>query len=99
MAISLAKTVQGTAYTFYITTDLAAVLSGLVVVRESVYQSTGHKTDGFVPIIARTEVITDSTTTASINTSYNNGDYTGAIATAEAYLVASVAWYSGGSVV
>ena len=99
MAISLAKTLQGTAYTLYMTTDILATFQGLVVTKESVYQSSGHRSDGFLPIISKVNVITDITATASINNSYNSGDISAAIATAEAYLINNVAWYSGGSAV
>ena len=61
-----------------------------------VYESQGHYTDGFVPMIGRMENITHVPTIASFSGSYAS---TVGLAAAEAWLVANVAWYSGGVVV
>ena len=96
MAIAITKTLQTVEYGLYCKSNVVFLMTGLVVLNIDVYQSSGHYTDGFVPIIKRTENITDSATVTSFASSYAS---TVGIAAAEAWLVANEAWYSGGSVV
>lgn len=97
MAISIEKTLQTIAYTFYVKTNVVVFLPSVIVLEERVYQSSGHYTDGFVPMIVRRETITDATVIAAFNTSYWSAEAT-AILAAETYLLTQ-AWYTGGSIV
>src|SRR5260221_14440353 len=95
MAIALAKTLQSVAYTLYITTEILYV-GGVIATKQLVYQSSGHHSDGFVPMVVRYEVVSDATMLSSFNSA---SDYAVAVGLVEAYLVANVSYYSGGSLV
>lgn len=95
MSIAVTKTLQTVEYDLYVRSNVVFLTVGLVVVNIDVYESEGHHTDGFVPMIKRTEVITDAGTVASFDDSYAS---TVGITAAETWLVANVAWYSGGVV-
>lgn len=97
MAIQLAKTLQTIAYTFYIKCNVAAFQPLVVVLEEKAYQSAGHYTDGFVPMIVRREIITDATVVADFNASYWSDEATSILAV-ETFLLTQ-AWYTGGSIV
>jgi hypothetical protein len=62
------------------------------------YQSTGHHTDNFVPLIQKRVVITDAGVMTSARTNYPFSMDT-IVDDVEAYLVASDAYFSGGTVV
>ena len=54
MAIAITKTLQTVEYGLYCKSNVVFLMTGLVVLNIDVYQSSGHYTDGFVPIIKRT---------------------------------------------
>lgn len=103
MAITLTKTLQGTAYTnlYTITTPLSGI-SGLSNVTSAVfnfktYQTSGHYTDMFSPLLVRDIVVTDTTVlTAYINAYVSNP--TTAIQGIEQYIVGQPGFFSGGVV-
>lgn len=97
MTIALGKTLQTVAYTFHIVSELAYSNAGMVISQEAVYQSSGHFTDGFVPMIRRQEVITDASVITTVEAN-KYSDYAVAINTIEDWLVANVAWYATGTV-
>ena len=97
MAIALTKTLQTVEYNLYGRTALVFHSTEVVVVKVSIYQSSGHYSDGFVPIITKNHNITDSTVVTAFGSYYSNSPV--AINAAEDWLVANDAWYSGGSVV
>lgn len=96
MAIELTKTLQTVEYGLYLKTGMRLLTATMVVVEMKGYQSQGHYTDGFLPIISKIENITDLTTVQAFAGSYAS---TVGLAAAEAWLIANVAWYSGGAVV
>lgn len=99
MAISLAKTLQTVSYTLYIVSSIKLISpSSHIQVSQNVYESSGHRTDSFLPIISKTVTITDSTAISAI-VALLGPNYPGAITLAEQYLVDNVAYYSGGTVV
>lgn len=96
MAIALEKTLQTVSYDLYIKSSVMFLSPTLLVLETRVYQSEGHYTDGFVPMILRQEVISASATISAFAGNYSSVP---GIAAAEAWFVANVAWYSGGVVV
>lgn len=96
MAIALTKTLQAVEYDFHIVSMVQWLSATLVVLQAEAYQSEGHYNDGFVPMIVRRETINHAPTAASFGGVYSSSV---GMATAEAWLIANVAWYSGGSVV
>lgn len=98
MPISLTKNVQQTNYTFYIETTFLYIDDKQVIAQALHYQSVNHFHDGFIPIIRRVEIVTDQIAVAVINAQYPT-DITAATNTLENHLIASVAWYTGGSIV
>lgn len=98
MAISLPKTLQTVAYTLYFTTTVLYVSATDVGVQCDGYQSTGHHTDGFLPMLQRRVVITDDYVmlSARLNYPYNIETLVGEV---EDYLVSDDAYFSGGTVV
>lgn len=98
MAISLAKTLQTVSYTLYITTELLFVDVTMVASKQLGYQSSGHHSDNFMPMLQRTEVVTDAAILSVVLPMYISNP-SGAIAAYETWLVGNVGYYSGGSVV
>jgi hypothetical protein len=97
MPITLTKTLQTVEYDLYMKTIIAAALPTFVVASLDIYESSGHCDDGFVAIIKKQQSITDSATVATVLVNrFTNQPV--AIAAIENYLVANVAWYSGGIV-
>ena len=99
MAIAITKTYSAVEYAdLYFKTSLVFSMADLVVLRLNGYKNATHYTDGFLPIIQKTENITDESATASFNSTYY-ANPASTIATIEAWLIANVAFYTGGSVV
>lgn len=96
MAITLAKTLQGKEYNFYIITQ-PLMATNVLVVELRFYESSGHYTDGFACLITKREVISNGTAVAAyINLAPVSMQ--AAIQAVETYLVQSVPYYSGGAV-
>jgi hypothetical protein len=99
MAITITKTLQTVLYTgLYFTTTVAYVSTTDIGVQCDGYQTTGHHTDMFLPIIQRRVVITDAAVMTSARLNYPFGMAT-LVGDVEAYLVVSDAFFTGGTVV
>jgi hypothetical protein len=98
MAITLPKTLQTVSYTLYFTTTVLYVSATDVGVNCDGYQSTGHHTDDFLPMLQKRVVITDAAVMASARMNYPFSMAT-LVSDVEAYLVASVVYFAGGTVV
>lgn len=99
MAIEITKTLVGTEYVdLCFKTSLIFSMTDLVVLDMKGYETAAHVTDNFLPILQRQEAVTDPAATASFNSVYYTNPST-AIAAIEAWLIANVAYYAGGSVV
>lgn len=99
MAITITKTLQTVLYTgLYFTTTVAYVSATDIGVTCDGYQTTGHHTDMFLPIIQRRVVITDATVMDSARLNYPFTMDT-LVDDVEDYLVASDAFFTGGTVV
>lgn len=98
MAIELVKTLQTVAYTLYIVSVIRVNLDGNVEISQSIYESSGHYSDGFLPIITKTVIISDSTALTAMFAILGS-NYNGAIMIAEEYLIDNDAYYATGSVV
>jgi len=98
MAITLPKTLQTVSYTLYFTTTVLYVSATDIGIQCDGYQSTGHHTDNFVPMLQKRVVITDADVMASARANYpfSIGTLVGDV---EAYLVADDAYFAGGTVV
>lgn len=98
MAITLPKTLQTVSYTLYFTTTVLYVSATDIGIQCDGYQSSGHHTDNFVPLIQKRVVITNAGVmdSARLNYPFSMATLVGDV---EAYLVASDAYFSGGTVV
>jgi hypothetical protein len=100
MAIALTKTLQTIGYNLYITNSIRLLFVPELAIEmiQNVYESEGHYTDEFLPIIYKVVSITDGETVSEI-LALLGPNYPGAIITAEQYLIDNVGYYTGGSVV
>jgi hypothetical protein len=98
MAITLPKTLQTVSYTLHFTTTVLYVSATDIGVNCDGYQSTGHYTDGFLPLLQKRVVITDSALMDSARLNYPFAMET-LVDDVEAYLVADHAYFAGGTVV
>jgi hypothetical protein len=98
MAITLPKTLQTVSYTLYFTTTVLYVSATDIGIQCDGYQSTGHHTDNFVPILQKRVVITDADVMTSARANYPFSIDT-LVDDVEAYLVADDAYFAGGTVV
>lgn len=100
MAIALTKTLQAVEYNLYIVTSIRLVLTipTVVQVSQDIYQSAGHYTDDFTPMIHKDIDITSSDAVVAI-TALLSSNYSAAVTAAEQYLIGAVAYYSGGEIV
>jgi hypothetical protein len=98
MPITLPKTLQTVSYTLYFTTTVLYVSATNVGVNCDGYQSTGHHTDNFVPMLQKRVVITDAGVVASAQANYPFSMDT-LVDDVETYLVSDDAYFAGGTVV
>lgn len=98
MAITLTKTLQGTEYAdLYSVCEPMTDIGTLAVFGCKVYQSEGHYNDGFLPLVSKQEVVTDSSTLTTYR-SFVPTDMPAAIATIEQYIVTQPGFHQGGTV-
>jgi hypothetical protein len=100
MAIELVKTLQTVAYTLYIKSNIRLIQTDpeTVEVNQDIYQSVGHFTDGFTPMITKVVSITDTNVIVAVKALLGS-NYTSAVSAAEQYLVGAVAYYADGEIV
>lgn len=100
MAISLVKTLQAVEYTLYIISDVRLTQQNpeTVEVSQNIYQSNGHYSDEFTPLITKTVVITDTNAIVAIKALLSS-NYTSAVSAAEQFLIGAVAYYADGEIV
>jgi len=98
VAISLNKTLVGTAYTLYFVSTILVFDGEKVVTEENGWQSQTHYTEGFFPMVRRVESLIGGNLIDIMNAMYPD-NYTVCIGAVDNYLVASVPYYSGGTVV
>ena len=100
MAISLVKTLQTVQYTLYIVSSVRLTLADpeTVEVCQNIYQSAGHYSDGFTPIIKRDVTITDTNAVIAIKAVLAN-NYNSAVTAAEQFLIGAVAYYQDGEII
>ena len=102
MAILLTKTLQSVEYDLYIMVVDYIFFSSMnkAMVTVNVWESQGHKTDKFVPMIVRMEdVYGDSTIDLPPEDSSGIADITLLMNYSHQYLLDNVAWYSGGTLI
>jgi hypothetical protein len=98
MAITITKTLHGVEYAnLYSTVEPLADIGSLAVFQCRVYQTLGHYQDGFLPIIAKQEVITNQPALMAYR-SLALTDQAAAIAAIEAYIIAQPGFHQGGVV-
>lgn len=98
MSIILQKTLQGVVYTLYIKTTVnLSEENKRIYLIQNIWQSKGHFTDDFLPIIRR-NLDTANTNIISVIRALLKDNHTAAILAIETFLVQNIPYYEGGIV-
>ena len=100
MAIEITKTLQAVEYVLYIITKIDIDNSedfGLSI-SQDIYQSQGHYTDEFLPIIRKYPTVSSRNARVAIRAVLQE-DYNSAVQATEQFLITAGGFYEGGEIV